>query len=97
VIELSRDALEPLRKDEEFILYPGRWKDNASRTLVLLPIAEYPAPERLKRLEHEYSLREELDSAWAVRPSRDSAGGVPYSRGKRRTTRRSRQAECRGI
>ncbi len=68
MIELSRYALEPLRKDEEFILYRGRCKDDASQTLVLLPIAEYPAPESLKRLEHEYSLREELDSAWAVRP-----------------------------
>ena len=89
MIELSRYALEPLRKDEEFILYRGRCKDDASRTLVLLPIAEYPAPESLKRLEHEYSLREELDSAWAVRPveiSRrsdrpilflDDPGGVP--------------------
>ncbi|MBV8587043.1 MAG: AAA family ATPase, partial [Verrucomicrobia bacterium] len=28
----------------------------------------YPAAETLKRLEHEYSLREELDSAWAARP-----------------------------
>jgi len=85
----ERYALEPLRKDEEFILYRGRCKDDASRTLVLLPIAEYPAPESLKRLEHEYSLREELDSAWAVRPveiSRrsdrpilflDDPGGVP--------------------
>ena len=68
MIELSRYALEPLRKDEEFILYRGRCKDDVSQTLVLLPIAEYPAPESLKRLEHEYSLREELDSAWAVRP-----------------------------
>jgi serine/threonine protein kinase len=27
----------------------------------------WPAPETLKKIEHEYSLREELDSAWAVR------------------------------
>src|SRR5712692_7733071 len=27
-----------------------------------------PAPETLKKIEHEYSLRDELDSAWAVRP-----------------------------
>jgi hypothetical protein len=25
-------------------------------------------PETLKRMEHEYALREELDSSWAVRP-----------------------------
>jgi serine/threonine protein kinase len=31
-------------------------------------VAEYPAPETLKRLEHECSLREALDPAWAARP-----------------------------
>ena len=68
VIELSTYALEALRKDGEFILYRGRGKENASRVLVLSPVAEYPTPESLKRLEHEYSLREELDSSWAARP-----------------------------
>jgi hypothetical protein len=50
---------------------------------------EYPAPETLKRLEHEYSLREELDPAWAARPiaitrhwdrpvpALENPGGVP--------------------
>jgi PAS domain S-box-containing protein len=68
VIELSRYVLEALRKDEEFVLYRGRAMDDASQVLLLSPVAEYPAPESLKRLENEYSLREELDSAWAVRP-----------------------------
>jgi serine/threonine protein kinase len=27
-----------------------------------------PALETLRKIEHEYSLRDELDSAWAVRP-----------------------------
>src|SRR6516165_11771121 len=57
-----------LRKDEEFNLYRGRTEDDTSQILVLSPVAEYPAPETLKRLEHEYSLREELDPAWAARP-----------------------------
>ena len=68
MIELSRYVVEPLRKDENFILYRGRSKYDASQILVLSPLAEYPAPEILKRLEHEYSLREELNSTWAVRP-----------------------------
>ena len=68
MIELSRYVLEALRKDEEFVLYRGRAMDDASQVLLLSPVAEYPAPESLKRLENEYSLREELDSAWAVRP-----------------------------
>jgi serine/threonine protein kinase len=68
VIELSRYVFEALRKDEEFILYRGRSSDDASRVLVLSPLAEYPAPEILKWLEHAYSLRGELDLTWAARP-----------------------------
>jgi serine/threonine protein kinase len=68
VIELSRYALEALRKDEEFILYRGRSPDDAPPILVLSPVVEHPQPESLKRLEHEWSLREALDSAWSVRP-----------------------------
>jgi PAS domain S-box-containing protein len=68
VIDLSRYAFEALRKEEEFILYRGRSKDEGSQVLVLAPLAEYPASEILKCLEHAYSLREELDPTWATRP-----------------------------
>ena len=68
MIELSRYVLEALRKDEEFILYRGRSKDDASQVLVLSPLVENPAPQILKSLEQAYSLREELDSSWATRP-----------------------------
>jgi len=68
VIELSRYVVKPLRKDENFILYRGRSRYDASQILVLSPLAEYPAPEILKRLEHEYSLREDLDPTWVARP-----------------------------
>jgi PAS domain S-box-containing protein len=68
VIELSRYVLEALRMDEEFILYRGRSQDDPSQVLVLSPVAEYLRPESLKRLEHAYSLKEELDPAWAARP-----------------------------
>jgi PAS domain S-box-containing protein len=66
VIELSRYTLETLRQDEEFILYRARSRDDGTQALVLSLAAEYPRPESLKRLEHEYLLREELDPAWAV-------------------------------
>ncbi|HEV2716552.1 MAG TPA: AAA family ATPase, partial [Terriglobales bacterium] len=36
--------------------------------LLLAPVSQRPAPETVKKLEHEYSLRSELDTAWAVRP-----------------------------
>jgi PAS domain S-box-containing protein len=68
VFELPRYALEALRKDEEFILYRGRSQDDTSQVLVLSPVAEYPRPESLKRLEHAYSLKEELDPARSARP-----------------------------
>jgi PAS domain S-box-containing protein len=68
VLELPRYVLEALRKDEEFILYRGRSQDDTSQVLVLSPVAEYPRPESLKRLEHAYSLKEELDPAHSARP-----------------------------
>ena len=68
MIELSTYVLETLRKDEEFILYRGRSQADAPGILVVSPVAEYLAPETLKRLEHEYSLKEALDPAWAARP-----------------------------
>jgi PAS domain S-box-containing protein len=68
VIELLRYVFEPLRKDEDFILYRGRSNEDGSQVLVLAPLAEYPASEILKWLEHAYSLREELDPTWAARP-----------------------------
>jgi len=68
VIELSKYTLDTLRNDKEVNLYRGWSEDDNSQILVLSPVAEYPAPEILKRLEYEYALREELDPAWAARP-----------------------------
>ncbi len=68
VIELSRLVFEVLRKDEEFVLYRGRSKNDSFQVLVLSPVAEYPSPESLKRLDHEYSLRENLDARWTALP-----------------------------
>jgi PAS domain S-box-containing protein len=68
VIELSTRVFEVLRKDEDFILYRGRSNGDAPQVLVLSPALEYPTPEIPKRSEHEYSLREDLDAMWAVRP-----------------------------
>ncbi len=68
MIELSKYTLDTLRNDKEVNLYRGWSADDNSRILLLSPGAEYPAPEILKRLEHEYAFREELDPAWAARP-----------------------------
>ena len=39
-----------------------------SPLLVVAPTAEQPSPQSLRRLEHEYSLAAELESAWAAKP-----------------------------
>ena len=89
MIELSKYILEVLGRDKDFNLYRATRKDGNSQILVLSPAAEYPPSETLERLEHEYSLREELDPAWAARPIEtaryrdstvlvlDDPGGVP--------------------
>ena len=68
VIDLSRAHFEVLRSDDEFILHRGQRAEGPSRVLVLAPVVESPSPESLKRLEHECSVKEELDPAWAARP-----------------------------
>jgi serine/threonine protein kinase len=68
VMELSRYYFEVLRKDDAFVLYRGRNGEDASQVLVLSPAGERPSQENLQRLEHEYSLREALNTEWAIRP-----------------------------
>ena len=68
LIDLSNYVLEPLREGEEYILYSGRTDGELPAILVVAPVSEYPALESLERLEHEYLLRDELDSDWAARP-----------------------------
>src|SRR5260370_32091089 len=66
--QLSRDVLETLGEDEDFALSRSTLADETTSVLVLATASEQPAPEIITRLEHEYSLRDELDSDWAVRP-----------------------------
>src|SRR5260370_40248116 len=68
VIEVSRYVYQTLRADEEFALSRARQNEEQSTVLVVAPVSEYPALGSLARLEHEYSLRDELDSDWALRP-----------------------------
>lgn len=66
----SQLALNILREDEEFILYRGQHssRPGSASVLLLAPSSNKPSLETLKKLEHEYSLKNELDSAWAARP-----------------------------
>jgi len=68
-VELSQYVLEAHRRDEEFVLYRGEHSNQPGSPSVFLlaPASMPPALETLKKIEYEYSLRDELDSAWAVR------------------------------
>jgi serine/threonine protein kinase len=69
VIELSRYVFDTLRRDEEFAFCRGRKDDGELATILsLTPVSEHPVQGILERLEHEYSLWDELDSDWAARP-----------------------------
>ena len=72
VMELSEYTFETLRRDREFIVYRGhhRRQPDASppSILAMTPTLERPALASLRRMEHEYSFKVELDPGWAVRP-----------------------------
>ena len=68
-MQLSKYSLERLRDDGEFILYRAQAEQMEPPSVLLLaPASTRPSLETLKKLDHEYSLGSELDSAWAVRP-----------------------------
>jgi hypothetical protein len=69
VIELSRYVFETLREDEECAIRRGRKDDGEPLGILLVaPVSDHPVPGILERLEHEYSLRDEIDSDWVARP-----------------------------
>jgi PAS domain S-box-containing protein len=65
------DVGQVLSQDGERVLRRAwRLGEGGSRINVLVvgPVAELPSRSILDRLSHEYELRHELDSAWAVKP-----------------------------
>jgi len=64
----SEYLLEPLREEADFTLLRGRELGNPMPVLALAVAAEQPSPPSLRRLEHEWSLATELDTAWAAQP-----------------------------
>jgi serine/threonine protein kinase len=72
VMQLSQYRLETLHQDGEFILYRGLLQTKAETSppsiLILSPVMEHPAPATIKKIEHELSLKDDLDPSWAVRP-----------------------------
>jgi hypothetical protein len=75
-MEPSEDVLEVIRKDEEFVLYRADrlYRAGSPSLLLLVAVAKRPPLETLRRIEHEYSLKDELDPAWAVQKRRRHTG-----------------------
>jgi PAS domain S-box-containing protein len=68
VTGLSGYLLEAVWPEGDFVRYRARRDDaDQSHVLVVAPAEPY-GPATLRRLEHEYAFRAELDPAWAVRP-----------------------------
>src|ERR1700731_4624220 len=66
MIELSTYSFETLKKDGEFVLYRGR--RDGDGLLLVEAASKHPSVASLEQLNHEYSLKEELDPSWAARP-----------------------------
>jgi PAS domain S-box-containing protein len=64
-------GLQVLR-EEDGVAFCRGWRGSAEGTrngvLAMLPASEQPTPATLDRLAHEYSLKDELDGTWALRP-----------------------------
>ncbi len=59
---------EALRDNGEFILYRARPASRESDAKVLLLVLTRPSRESAGKLQHEFSLRMDLDPEWAVQP-----------------------------
>src|SRR5258706_189680 len=66
-MELSGYLLERLREDDEFILHRAHSGQGPS-LLLLAPVSTRPTTETLKKIEHEYSFHDDLDTTCAARP-----------------------------
>src|SRR6266403_301361 len=71
-MDLSQYAFDALHSDGDFVLSRGRERTSATShrrsILVKTTRSEQPRPETVRIMEHEFSLRAELDSTWAIRP-----------------------------
>jgi hypothetical protein len=68
--ETSGHVRQTLWEDEELVLFRTPRDGGALPFLACAPASAQPAPESLARLRHAYALRDQLDPAWAARPSR---------------------------
>jgi serine/threonine protein kinase len=71
-MDLSQYAFYALHSNGDLVLSRGRERTSATShrrsILVKTTRSEQPRPETVRIMEHEFSLRAELDSTWAIRP-----------------------------
>jgi len=71
-MDLSQYRLDTLRQDGEFILYRCLRLTNSETSppsiLALSPVMERPDSATIKKIEHEFSFKDELDPSWAITP-----------------------------
>jgi PAS domain S-box-containing protein len=67
-LDLSRYQLEKLSEDSEFELYRGRAAETPAPILVRAPLARSADSSHVSRLEHEFSLAQDLDQVSAISP-----------------------------
>lgn len=66
--EESEYLLTPLRESAGFIYYRGVESAGQTPVLAIAVAADQASQQSMRRLEHEYSLANELGPAWAARP-----------------------------
>jgi hypothetical protein len=67
--EVPKRRLDDLWDDGEFVLSRVRRSRDVPPALFVRPAAAHPADATIARLEHAQSLRGDLDSSWAARPT----------------------------
>jgi serine/threonine protein kinase len=65
-MDLSVYSFEKVGEDGEYFVLRGRLEGDP--VFLLVPCSDHPSPAGIERMNHIYSLRNELDSAWAARP-----------------------------
>ncbi|HEX4340593.1 MAG TPA: AAA family ATPase [Polyangiaceae bacterium] len=68
MIDLSAYSFQKLRTDGEIVLSRAKRPDDSVSVLLMSAASEHPSPSSVDRIKHTYSLRDELDSSWAIRP-----------------------------
>jgi PAS domain S-box-containing protein len=64
--DISGYSFESLRENREFVVFRG--KRGGDSVLLVAPASEHPSTASMDQIHHAYSLRAELDAAWAIQP-----------------------------